>query len=332
MDAICDHVIAGETATGFIANPFTFIIRLVGGKYQAISATGTLTYGGTDDEGSVDGDSFHDVLEAAVSGCGSYGTVRAVGNCHMAESYTLNAATAGAVSIYFDNLFLDNNTDGFIVTHATGGVWIGRLVGNSINYPSGYTATVITLKNVRYGHVDIDWIAPTSGIGDVGSIAVDIQADGGDNYKNYIRFGNLSQCYYGMRMYATTGYGNYFNTIHCGAIENSYTGLELRIDGAGSYVNANKFYNFDIREMATRGKYGVLMYGTNGTDGANGNDFYSFSISNLGDATDYGYYVDGEDNDFFGARTVDFSGDAIDVYQLDGDNYFINWKTAAPAA
>ncbi len=56
INAVVDHVLAGETVSGFLAYPYSFLVRaLAGGVYDAINAVGTRVYGGPDDEGDVDG-------------------------------------------------------------------------------------------------------------------------------------------------------------------------------------------------------------------------------------------------------------------------------------
>lgn len=75
INAVVDHVLAGETVSGYLAYPYSFLVRIIGGKYQAISSTGTLTYGGVDDAGTIDGDDAGAVINAAVAACTTGGTV-----------------------------------------------------------------------------------------------------------------------------------------------------------------------------------------------------------------------------------------------------------------
>lgn len=68
INAVVDHVLAGATATGYIAYPYSYLIRaLAGGVYDAIDSTGNLTYGGADDAGSVDGSQWDTVMRAALA-------------------------------------------------------------------------------------------------------------------------------------------------------------------------------------------------------------------------------------------------------------------------
>jgi hypothetical protein len=56
----------GSTTTGIVAGPYSFLIRNVGGVYEAIDAVGVLTYGGSADAGTIDGDDFSAVIQACI--------------------------------------------------------------------------------------------------------------------------------------------------------------------------------------------------------------------------------------------------------------------------
>jgi len=65
---VVDHVLAGETVTGFLAYPYSYLVRaLAGGVYDAIDAGGTRVYGGPDDAGGVDGADADAVIIAALA-------------------------------------------------------------------------------------------------------------------------------------------------------------------------------------------------------------------------------------------------------------------------
>lgn len=76
INAVVDHVLAGETVTGYLANPYTYLVRaLAGGVYDVIDATGTLVYGGAGDAGGVDGGDAAAVIQAAYDSLTSGGTL-----------------------------------------------------------------------------------------------------------------------------------------------------------------------------------------------------------------------------------------------------------------
>lgn len=66
FDAVTNHVLAGETVTGYLAYPYSYNLRYTGGKYQAINSVGTLAFGGASDEGGADGDDASEVIQAAI--------------------------------------------------------------------------------------------------------------------------------------------------------------------------------------------------------------------------------------------------------------------------
>jgi hypothetical protein len=68
VNAVTDHVLAGETVSGFLAYPYSYIVRSLGaGLYDAINAIGTRVYGGADDEGLIDGADLGAVVQAATN-------------------------------------------------------------------------------------------------------------------------------------------------------------------------------------------------------------------------------------------------------------------------
>lgn len=75
INAVVDHVLAGETVSGFIAGPYTYIIREITGVYDAVDSDGTRVYGGPDDEGGVDGDDCSAVTQAVIDSCYSTGAL-----------------------------------------------------------------------------------------------------------------------------------------------------------------------------------------------------------------------------------------------------------------
>lgn len=67
VNAVVDHVRAGETVTGFLAFPYTYMVRGITGVYDAINQVGTRVYGGTTDEGGVDGANCSAVVQAVIN-------------------------------------------------------------------------------------------------------------------------------------------------------------------------------------------------------------------------------------------------------------------------
>jgi hypothetical protein len=67
-DAMVDAANGMNIAAGVtIQYPYSFIVRNVGGVYDAISGNGALTYGGSSDAGGIDGDDAAAVIQACVT-------------------------------------------------------------------------------------------------------------------------------------------------------------------------------------------------------------------------------------------------------------------------
>ncbi len=71
INAVVDHVRAGETVTGFLAYPYTYLTRkLDATTYDAVNSIGTRVYGGPDDAGLVEGTDATAVVKAAITNGG----------------------------------------------------------------------------------------------------------------------------------------------------------------------------------------------------------------------------------------------------------------------
>lgn len=141
INAVVDHVLAGETVTGYLAYPYNFLIRNVAGVYDAINSTGTLTYGGTDDAGGVDGGDFEAVYTAVDTACGNgdkivfAGNETYVGDVTITKRLTLEGSNAvgptikGTVTVNSDYVTIRDliiNPDNTAVN--------GLVLGTSANY------------------------------------------------------------------------------------------------------------------------------------------------------------------------------------------------------
>jgi hypothetical protein len=127
---------SGITLNGVRSYPYTFIIRINGGKYEAINSTHDLVYGGTDDAGTIDGDSLSAVLNACL----------ATGNVSIylspSVSYVLDATITldqfqyiiGG-GIYKQTVVtIPTDIDGFIFSHAYCGIEKIGIVVSAASY------------------------------------------------------------------------------------------------------------------------------------------------------------------------------------------------------
>lgn len=116
-DAITDHVLAGVTTDGYLAYPYSYIIRKIGGVYDAINSVGTRVYGGATDEGSVDGDDAAAVIQAAIDALTTGGKIFFQNGVYTCTSHLTggdNVVLVGETRGSFDDL-----TEG-VVLHYTG--------------------------------------------------------------------------------------------------------------------------------------------------------------------------------------------------------------------
>jgi hypothetical protein len=93
VDAANGMNIAGGVT---IQYPYSFIVRNVGGVYDAISGNGVLTYGGSSDAGTIDGGDFDAVWAATLTALGDSGKIHVRKGIYPTDG--LNIANTAAVT------------------------------------------------------------------------------------------------------------------------------------------------------------------------------------------------------------------------------------------
>jgi hypothetical protein len=85
----------GITLSGVRAYPYTYLNRNVGGVFDTIDANANLVFGGSDDEGGVDGDDASAVINASIDALGeSGGSIISVGVFPLTSSLKFHAVNA----------------------------------------------------------------------------------------------------------------------------------------------------------------------------------------------------------------------------------------------
>jgi hypothetical protein len=108
VNAVVDHVRAGETLTGFFAYPYSYLIRgLGGGFYDAINSIGTRVYGGPDDQGGVDGGDPTAVLSAAFNAAAEVdGSVKVCSGTYAVNAFLDLDLVGHKLQVYGDDALL----------------------------------------------------------------------------------------------------------------------------------------------------------------------------------------------------------------------------------
>jgi hypothetical protein len=292
-NAMVDRV-NGFTPTGNFVAPYTYIICSDGEYYYAIHAFQTV-YGGPSDVGDVDGTDANAVIDAVTTHLSTGDTIKCVGTISLSETLTLDMTTH-TYDFYFDTLLISDDFNGLVIVGNNNNKPV-NVIGTSVLYPSGYTSSATTLKNVSGLTLGINRIYPVSGIGAAGSICVHL-------------LGENAGCFY--------------NTIYLNIIGATETGVLLESTGDNGFVNSNAIYN----AHSNYSNYGfkTLNSGIN----VSGNKFYNCvfePISVTGSVC--AYTITDTNNDFFGCATIDMESSYVDVdVSADGTAKFFGGQLA----
>jgi len=253
----------------------SYVIDTDGTYIWAIRYDGKIAYNGTD---------ASTVIQAAIDASPAMGTVMLKGELGITNTLTINAQTHYQLNLIFNQLNILTDVDGIIIDRGGGnGLWHGRLIGNFIRFPPNYSKKVITLKNIIYGTIDVNFIYPQTGTGLASSIGVHLLGDGAGCYFNSVRVTGIGALGEGIRLESTVG----------------------------GFSNANTIYNTAIVSVQ---EYGVRMI-KNGTN-VSGNTFISVSVNSI-QTGKYGFYNADGDNVFVGCRVIDSVSGAIDWFTVD---------------
>lgn len=266
-DAITEHVLAGETVSGFLAYPYTYIVRaLAGPVYDAIDSTGTRVYGGPDDTGGVNGASFDDVLAACI---GSNRSIRITAATYSLTS-TITLTSLGSCILDFE---------GEVTLNFNGAVTPCILIDGCsqcairsdgrIDVVNNSTATpriMVEIKDSNY--ILLDHV--------------------------YVNGGNAADTK-GIYFYGSSGLGSTLCTVRDCRARYCANGIEFAGEDATAFVNCNVFFNTTVIECTAYGIYFTAM------THCNCNNFYG---CNIGQNANGLYYAskDQAGNSFIGSK------------------------------
>jgi hypothetical protein len=270
LDAVCDHILAGESDTGFYAYPHSFIARNIGGVFDAVDTDGTRVYGGAGDEGSVDGADANAVLQACIDALDSVG----------GELYIKKG-------VYPDIALTMNNNDN-TVTIAGDGIKNTQLIGTAgspvidVDDTSRIILKGLTLdgdSNATYGilgkiyastllNVQIENCTETA-LAMTGNLTVEL-GQGNSNLLMNVWLGNskngltLDYYSYDNQFYNVQCYGNtenglklyssnnkfrdcyFFNNDYNGVYINGYTAWHSQFDGCDATSNGKHGFHLEV--------------------------------------------------------------------------------------
>lgn len=303
INAVTAHVLAGATADGSFAYPASYVIRVITGVYDAVNAAGQVVYGGTTDEGGVDGDDASAVIQAALETKGMIflknGTYTINTSIALRDGCRLTGETREGVilqaSASLSTAVVENDLD------ATHGPLTGAILENltvDVNDVADVIPVIVhTPRKCHFRNLSIMncqseygfLVDAYAAVGDGGITAGDLAADGGIlncygstwNEIHFLKVGGL------FRLEASDILTTGVSQITLCSFENLW-GYSVYNQGIsfGPFVSGTRWRNVWIA-LQNDARYGVVFHDTDtplSNEGVYDNSFETLWVDAWGDA------------------------------------------------